>query len=82
MTYSGLIRAGFFQTLNTIFFSHYYLICALLDPPVMLNAIDSAVGTGGISVQCARALGRVFRHAMFLCVTGHAGELCRGKQKS
>lgn len=48
----------------------------------MLNAIDSAVGTGGISVQCARALGRVFRHAMFLCVTGHAGELCRGKQKS
>jgi len=24
----------------------------------------------------------VFMHAMFLCITGHAGELCQGKYES
>lgn len=44
--------------------------------------IDSAVGTGATSVQCDGALGCFSRHAVFLSFTGHAGELCLGRQKS
>lgn len=44
--------------------------------------IDSAVGTGGTSVQCDGALGSFSRYAVFLSFTGHAGVLRLGKQKS
>lgn len=44
--------------------------------------IDLAAGTGRISVRCAAALGRVFRHIMVLFITGHVGELILSKQKS
>ena len=82
MIYKELIRAGFFETLNAVFLQSLVSDLCTTGSPSSVNAIDSAAGTGGVSVQCAGALGRVFGHAMFLCITQRAGELCLGKQKS
>lgn len=80
VTYSGITRAGFFETPSAIFLQSLVSDLCTTKSTSSVNAIDSAAGTG--SVPCAGALDRVFRPAMYLCTTGHAGELCLGKEKS
>lgn len=78
MTCNGLIGTGFFETFSTLSLQSLVSDLCATGSPSTVNAIHSAAGTGGISVPCAGALCRVFRHAMFLCITGHVEQLCLG----